>query len=179
MHVESNPGDLTPNSEERLRGIQNCIISSAGGYANQNAEPIVYSSQYLPSLKSCASVLPRDVKNCLSDLGIARRKQGVRAGRQSKEWHYNLCQIPSRITLRFIENDNKRPTFNLSAIRSMSCNSSLNLTRVRVLAVIANSRLCCGYTEVQPFWKQSYICAWWRGLYLSEANHTVHSIISM
>jgi len=109
MDVESNPGDLTPNSEEQLQRNQNCIISSAGRYASfQSAEPIVYSSQYLLSLKSCASVLPRDVKNCLSDLGIARRKRGVCAGRQSKERHYNLCQIP---TLRSIENDNKRPTY--------------------------------------------------------------------
>ena len=78
MDMESNPGDMTPNSEERLWKNQ-CIIPSAGGYANfQNAEPIVYSSQYLFSLKSCASVLPwaDDVKNCLSDLGIARRKLG-------------------------------------------------------------------------------------------------------
>ena len=76
MDVESNPGNLTPNSEERLRRNQNCIISSAGGYANfQNAEPIVYSSQYLLSLISCASVLPQGVENCLSDLGIVRRKR--------------------------------------------------------------------------------------------------------
>ena len=111
MDVESNPGDPTSNSEERLRRNQNCIITSAGGYANlQNADPIVYSSQYLLSLKPCASVLPRDVKTYLSDLGIARRKRGVRAGRQIKERHYNLCQIPSRITLRSTEKDhNKRP----------------------------------------------------------------------
>ena len=75
MDVESNPGDMTPNSEEQLWKNQNCIIPSAGGYANfQYVEPIVYSSQYLFSLKSCASVLPWDVKNRLSDLGIARRK---------------------------------------------------------------------------------------------------------
>ena len=75
MDVESNPGDMAPNSEERLWKNQNCIIPSAGGYANfQYAEPIVYSSQYLFSLKSCASVLPWDVKNRLSDLGIVRRK---------------------------------------------------------------------------------------------------------
>ena len=111
MDVEPNPGDITSNSEERLRRNQNCIIPPAGGYTNfQNAEPIVYSSQHLLSLKSCASVLPRDVKNCLSDMRIARRKCGVRAGRQSKEGHYNLCQIPSRITSRSTENDNKKPT---------------------------------------------------------------------
>ena len=39
--VESNLEDLTPNSEKRLRRNQNCINSSAGGYANfQSAEPI-------------------------------------------------------------------------------------------------------------------------------------------
>lgn len=100
----------TPNSEESLRRNQTCIISSASGYANQNAEAIVYSSQYLFSLKSCASVLSWDVKNRLSDLGIEWRKRGVRAGKQIKERHYNLRPISSRITSRSIEDDNKRLT---------------------------------------------------------------------
>lgn len=98
MGVESNPGDITFNSEEGLRRNQTCIISSAGGYANaQNAETIVYSSQYLFSLKQCASMLSWDVKNRLSDLGIARRKRGVRTGKQIRERHYNLHPIFSRI----------------------------------------------------------------------------------
>ena len=108
IDVESNPGDITPNSEESLRRNQTCIISSAGDYANfQNAESIVYSFQYLFSLKSCTSVLSWDVKNRLSDLGIARRKRRFRAGKQIRERHCNLRPISSRITSRSIENDNK------------------------------------------------------------------------
>ena len=71
---------------------------------------IVYSSQYLFSLKSCASVLSWDVKNRLSDLGIEWRKRGVRAGKQIKERHCNLRPISSRITSHSIEDDNKRLT---------------------------------------------------------------------